>query len=192
MLLMDKKIHALRCLNTEFVEPECEKNPEIREYISGMDDMDRQGLLTRVILREFSQLDAKLSPALTDNQAIRETREITKLLIDLARKKEGEEVKLVFNGAVFRINFMLVARLETLFSTANFVKAALYAHGADIETIYVLARGVTNIGAAILVVQGIEKAKLFSKSREWNYRIIGSRNHRLIPVYAAELQRIIP
>lgn len=186
ILMLDRKLRALRCLNEEFIEPEIKKMPQIREYVSGMDNMDKQGCLTRILLREFSQLDSKLSPALTDPQARKETKALTRQLKRFVERK-GEE-DLDFKGSVFRISLMPVAKLGVHFDIANFVKAASHCHFSNMDTIYVLARGM-NVAIAKLVVSEIEKANLYSKSNEWEYKIVGIKKPQLSS-YIAELLRV--
>lgn len=188
MLMLDRKLHALKCLDKEFIEPEIEKMPQIREYVSGMDNIDKQGFLTRILLREFSLLDARFSPALTDPQARKETKAITRLLKDFVERKNEELTILDFKGSVFRIHLMPIAKLDKNFDVSNFIKAASYCYGDNIDTIYVVARGI-NVEIAKLVASEIEKANLYLKNRDWEYNIIGRKKGQLRS-YVAELKKV--
>jgi hypothetical protein len=187
MLMLDRKLHALKCLNTEFIEPEIEKIPQVRQYVSGMDNLDKQGFLTRILLREFSQLDAKLSPALTDTRSRTETKALTRMLKEFVEREQRELVPLSFKGSVFRVHLMPVAKIKT-FDIANFVKAASYSHTDNIDTIYVIARGL-NVGLAKLVVSEIEKAKLYLKNTDWEYNTVGRKKGQL-RTYIAEMHKV--
>lgn len=188
MLMLDTKLHALKCLNTEFVEPEIERTPQIRGYVSGMDALDKQGFLTRILLREFSQLDAKLSPALTDTEARKETKALTRMLTDFVERREEELTGLDFRGSVFRVHLMPIARLDKTFDISNVVKAATYCHADNIETIYVVARGM-NVVVAKLGVSEIENARLYLKNADWEYKTIGRKENPLRS-YVAELKKV--
>jgi len=188
MLMLDRKLHALKCLNEEFIEPEAEKMPQIREYVSGMDNIDKKGYLTRILLREFSQLDAKLSPALTDTQARKETKAFTRLLRDLAEKEEEELVPLDFLGSVFRIGIMPIAKIGKGFDISNVVKTASYRYHQNIDTVYVVALG-TKIGLAKLAITEIEKTELYVKNTDWEYNIVG-RKKGIIKSYVGLLEKI--
>lgn len=189
MLMLDRRLHALKCLNTEFIEPEIEKTPQIREYVSGMDAMDKQGFLTRILLRQFSQLDARLSPALTDPQARKETKAVTRLLINFVGRKEEEKlIALDFKGSIFRIHIVPVAKLGKTFDISNFIRAASYSHADNVDIIYVVARGM-NVEVAKLVVSEIENAKLYLKSTDWEYNIVGRKKGQLRS-YVAELMKV--
>lgn len=190
MLMLDRKLSALKCPNKEFIEPEIEKRPQIKGYVLGMDNMDKQGYLTRVLLREFSQLGAKLSPAATDTQAKKETKAFTKLFKRFVEKREEEEVELNFNGSIFRIQLMPIAKLRG-FDISNFVKAASYTHTQNIDIIYVLARGL-NVEVAKLVIAEIEKTNLYLKKKDWEYKIVGTREGqpRSYRNYLAELSKV--
>ena len=188
MLMLDRKLHALKCLNEEFIEPAAQKMPQIREFVSGMDIVDRRGILTRILFREFSQLDAKLSPALTDPQARKETKAVTRLLIDIAEKKEEEQVPLDFMGSVFRIGIMPIAKIGRDFHISNVVKTASYHHDQNLDTVYVVALGM-KVALAKLAVSEIEKANLFFKTTDWEYKIVGRKKGQLRS-YVAEMKKV--
>lgn len=188
LLMLDRKLGALKCLNQEFMEPEIKKMVQIREYVKGMEMMDRQGLLTRVLLREFSKLDAKLSPSLTDTQARKETKSFTMLLKRFVERATGEEMlTLDHKGAVFRIHLLPVAKFER-FNISNFLKAVSRCNDENIDIIYVLARG-RNVVLAKFVISEIEKTKLYLKNKDWEYNIIGRRKAKL-RTYVAELSKV--
>jgi len=187
LLMLDRKLGALRCLNKEFMEPEIEKTPQIREYVSGMDILDKEGLLTRILLRQFSKLDAVLSPAPTDPQSRKETKGFTKLLTHFAKRKTAERMPFLdFKGSVFRIGLIPVAQRKS-FDISKFLKAASTCHQENIDVVYVLARGM-NVILAKLVVSEIEKTKLYFKNGDWEYEIVGRRPR--LRAYVAELSKV--
>jgi hypothetical protein len=188
MLMLDRKLHALKCLNVEYIEPEVEKKPHIRKYISGMENIDNQGYLTRILLREFFALDPKLSPALTDTQSRKESKGLARMFKVLVEKKVDEQVPLTFSGSRFRVSVMPVAKITSRFDPANFVKAASHSFDENIEIIYVVARGM-NVAIAKLVVSEIEKAKLYFKNKDWEYTVIGRTTGQL-KSYLAELSKV--
>ena len=189
MLMADRKLHALKCLNKEFIEPEIEKKPEFRKYISGLDNIDKQGYLTRILLREFGALDAKLSPALTDTRSRKESKGFARMLKEIVEKDTSATVPLRFEGLRFRVAIMPVARLDKSFDIDNFTKQATRALRDDIDTIYVLARG-ANVVLAKLVVSEIEKARLYLKNIEWEYKSFFERKMGQIQYYVAEMSRV--
>jgi hypothetical protein len=191
MLMMDRKIHALKCMSDEYIEPEIAKNPKIKTYLSGLESIDSQGYLSRILLREFSELDARLSPALTNSRARVETKAFSRMLRDVAAKREEEDVNLDFTGQVFRIGFLLVARARRLtrdFDISSFVRIASLKRQKGIDKVYVLARG-SNVGLAKLIISEIEKAKLYLKNKEWEYTSVGPRldKSKTVTYYVAEL-----
>ncbi len=188
LLMLDRKLSALKCLNTEFLEPEIVKMPQIRDYVSGMDDMDKQGYLTRILLKEFSKLDAKLSPALSDPESRKETKSFVKLFSSFLERTIGEESILDHKGSVLRIGLFPVARIGS-FHIDNFLKVAGRLYKEDVDTVYVLARG-KNIVLAKLVISEIEKKNLYVKNSDWEYKGWGSRARKPIKHYVAELTKV--
>jgi len=172
MLSMNRKLDALRYLNQEFIQPEINKMPIIASYLQSMEKMDAHGTLTRVLLREFSELDAKLPPQPTNKQAKDETVDLTKVLTKLAEKKRGIDVYPEYRGKIIRVAIMLIARAGTLFLVEPYVRFAKWCAKEKIPHLYVMARGENNISLSQAVIREIEKHRLFRKQNEWKYQSI--------------------
>lgn len=170
MLMLDKKIDAVKCLNDEFIKPEASSNPRIKEYLSAMEKMDQQGHLTRVLLREFSELDAKLSPALSDPRASSESKTFVELLKTFEEREKEEDVPLSHQGEIIRVNLLPIARLGATFDLSRYVDRALKCYEDGIDKLYVLARG-ANVHLAKYMVEEIEKTKRYKKINEWEFKI---------------------
>jgi hypothetical protein len=173
MLMLDKRFDALKCLNEEFVEPDATKTPKIREYVSLMENMEEKGFFTRILLREFSYLDLKLSPALSDANAINETESFTKFLGVFVEREAEENVPLIHNRRVIKVNLMPVARTAVKFDISRYVKRALTCYDKGVDTIYVLAWGL-NIVLAESVVKAIEQTSLYITHQKWVFLSSGS------------------
>jgi hypothetical protein len=172
LLMIDKRIDSLKYLNDEFIKPEIEKTPEIAKYMTGMEKMDEQGHLTRILLREFSQLGPRLSYKLVDPQAVRETKMFTDFLQVFEEREREEDVPLSSSGNVIRVALLPVAKLGTDFDPARFVGWARKNFEEKIETLYVLARGTGNITLAEVVEEQIEEESLYKKQASWEYTVL--------------------
>ncbi len=186
MLMQGKRFGALKCLNDEFIETEAEKNPSIRNYVLTFDKIEREGHLNRIVLEEFSELNSKLSPAITDPKAFQETRDFVEF-IRIFEEKGKTDVPLRFNEKTIKIHLLPVARLNAYFDPDSFVKRTSESHRDGIEKIYVLARG-NNYVLAQLVVEEIEKAKLYKKISETRFKV--HADNGLIESYLALLARV--
>lgn len=187
MLIMDKKLTAIKCLNEEFVEPEARENHRIREYLSAMEKMDEQGHLTRILLREFSELEAKLSPALSDPRAVKETESFTDLLKTFEERGKEEDVPLRHQGEIIRTHFLPIARSGASFDSSAYVNRASQCYEDGVDKIYALARG-ANVHLAKYIVEEIEKTKLYKKVKEWKFKIRVKDGR--IDSYVAVLSRV--
>lgn len=174
LLMLDRKLGALKCLKEEFIDPEIQRTPQITDYVTGMDNMDKNGLLTRVLLRNLSELDAMLSPALTHPQARRETKGFARFLKNFV-ERDGEDVPLEFVGTTFRIGLLPVARIDR-FEMLNFLKAPTRYYEEGIDKVYLLARGI-NAALADLVAKEIETSKQFLKQQDWSFTMRGRRGN---------------
>lgn len=188
LLMLDRKLGALKCLTEELMKPEIAKTPQIRTYVTGMENMDGEGLFTRILLREFSKLDAKLSPALTNTESRKETKSFTKILKEFVEREEGEEIpSLTHTGTVFRVGLLPVAKLER-FDISNFLQAARRHYNEDTETLYVLARG-SNVALAKLVISEIQKSNLYAQCKDWEYETIRP-NAKKTRTYVSEISKV--
>jgi len=192
MLMMDRKPDALRYLNQEFIEPEVGKTPEIGEYVTATEIMDTQGHLTRILLHELSLLGPKLSPRLSDLQAIKETKTFTDFLRVFEEREREEDVPLDHAGKIIRVHILPVARTGTTFDTYPFVYRANQDFNDKIDTLYVLARGALNLTLAELVVEEIEKKRIYKKQKSWKFRIPGESGlkRKTVESYVAVLSRM--
>jgi len=171
LLMIDKKVDALRYLNQEFIEREINRTPKIAGYMSGMEKMDEQGHFTRILLREFSQLGPKLSYMLTNPQAVKETKTFADFLHVFEEREKEEDVPLTYNGKIIRIHLLPVARMGTVFDTSPFVKAARLCFQDKTETMYVLARGINNVTLAEAVVEEVEREGIYKKQKFWLIKV---------------------
>jgi len=162
MLMADNRIDSLRSLNDEFLDQEARRDADLRSYVLGMDDMDTQGTLTRILLKEFADLGPRLSPKLSDIQAERESREFTDRLVLLARKQPGIDVDPTYEGDIIRVGIMPIARADVS-DIEPYVKYARKCFSNDVLILYVLARGLLNISQAKMAIREIESLRLYQK-----------------------------
>lgn len=170
ILMLDKRYDALKCLNEEFIEQEISKTPKLRDLILAMEKLDEKGFLTRILLREFSQLDAKLSPALSDARAMKETETFTEFLKIFVEKKPEEDVPLRHDGEIIKVHLLPVTRSIEEFDISVYVKRASQSFDAGIETIYVLAWA-RNIVLAESVVKRIENTNKYKLYQPWEFTL---------------------
>lgn len=188
MLMMDRRLDAIRYLNEEFIKPEADKRPEVALYVSSMEKMDVGGHFTRILLREFSELDTRLPPSLpSDTQVEAETLSFTQMLKELVEKKKGVDVYPTHRGQVIRVSIMPIARSETRPDPARYVDWAKKCLNDQIPVIYVVARGI-NIPLAEWVIEEIEKKGIYERQHEWKYKIPYGRHG--VNSYVAVLSKI--
>jgi len=189
MLMMDGKIDAIRCLNEEFIEPEANNNPRINTYLSAMEKMDEQGHLTRILLNEFSELDAKLPSVLSDPRASSETESFTELLKTFEEREREENVPLNHQGQIIRVHLFPIARIGGDFDSSRFVNRAQQFREEGIDKLYALARG-ANVHLAKYVIEAIEERQLYKRVSESVFKIPSSRQRGRVASYVAVLSRI--
>ena len=109
ILMAEHRIEVLRFLNDESLDQDMRRNAGLRGYVLGINDMDAQGTLTRILLKELSDLGPRLSPRLSEIQAERESREFADKLILLARKQPEIDVDPSCEGEKIRVGVMPIA-----------------------------------------------------------------------------------
>lgn len=184
MLMFDRKLDALRCLNEEFIEPEITKTPAIESYILSMEQMDIQGTFTRILLSEFSNLDGRLPPTPSNPQAEVETVEFAEMMKEFSGKEPGVDVYPDQLGQVIRATIMPIKRRGVEVDPVPYLTYAGSCLDKQIFTLYVVARG-ANVALAQWVVEELEKRKWYVKQKEYLYKIFGQRQPT--PAYVAVL-----
>jgi hypothetical protein len=169
MLMMDRKLDALRCLNEEFLKPEISNSPLIGDYIETMEKLDSEGVLTRVVLKELSELDAKLPSVLSNPRAEAETVSFLQTMKKLAEKKKGIDINPAHRGQVIDMSIMLVAR-EGVYDPTPYIKYAEKCWNEGLSRLYVMAHGDNTVVANAAVI-GITVVGIFRIDREWKFRI---------------------
>lgn len=170
MLMAEQRVDALKSFNDEFLDPETKREPSIRTYVLGMDEMDSNGTLTRILLREFSELGTKLSPKLSDVEAEQESKSFTDKLIQLARKQTGIDIDTTHEGRIIGVGVMLVAR-ATVADIEPHVNYARQCFSKNVPILYVLARGSVNIIQAKMTVMEIESLGLYRRLSESDFPV---------------------
>jgi len=169
MLMMDRKLDALRCLNEEFLKSEISNNPLIGDYIQTMEKLDSEGVFTRVFLNELSELDAKLPSVLSDPRAEAETVSFLETMKKLPEKKKGIDINPTHRGQVIDMSIMLVAR-EGVIDPTLYINYAEKCWKEGLPSLYVMAHG-NNIGVASQAVIGIKALGIFKVEKEWKFAI---------------------
>ncbi|MCJ7425088.1 hypothetical protein MUP01_12610 [Candidatus Bathyarchaeota archaeon] len=186
MLMFDRKLGALRCLNEEFIKIETLNNPRISDYITTMEKLDAEGCLTRVLLKELSEIDAKLPSVLSSPTAEAETVTFLQMMKQLAEKKKGVDINTSFRGQIIDMSIMLVAR-EGVIDPTPYISHAEKCWSNGLPRLYVMAQG-NKIGIAKNAIIGIKAMGIYGVESEWCFRIPDER--RSFDSYIVALSRI--
>ena len=184
MMLFDRRYDAIRCLNEEFIEPAIKNESQIGEFVLALAAIDDNGLLTRVLLREYTKLDAKLFSKSSPRKSFKETRALANMLKVFVERDREEDVPLQMKGQVIRVGLAPVARASTGFCFPVYISRTLKSHKAQIEAVYVMAMG-WNIKYARIVVNAMERKGLYNKCKDWEFK--GFRGEKRADMYVAEM-----
>lgn len=186
MLMIDRRIGALKFLNAEFLEPEILKYPSIKNYVEVIEKLDSEGCLTRLLIKELSELDAKLSPATSNLRAEQETVSFMQIMKRLAEKQKEVDINPSHRGEVIDITIMLVAK-KGVIDPSRYIKFAEKCWKEGAPTLYVLARA-QNIRVAAAAVMVIKTKGIYRVEKEWRFHIPKKRGG--YDSYIAVLSRI--
>jgi hypothetical protein len=186
MLMYENRLDALKCLKDEFLEPEIEEHPSIEELLAIMENLDSEGIFTRVLLKEFSELDAKLHGTLTDHTAMAETLTFMNTMKRLSEKEKGIDVNPDHRGTIIDVSIMLIAR-EGKRDPNPYIKYAKKCWDLGVPRLYILAQGV-RIEIALASVLGVKTLGIYRIDREWKYTITSQK--KKFESYVAVLSRI--
>jgi len=168
MLMIDRRLDAFKCLNEEYLEPEITKYPSIEMHVNVMEKLDSEGNFTRLLLRELSELGAKLSSVLSSPRAVKETLSFMQTMKKLSEKERSVDVTPDHRGEVIDFGIMLIAR-EGVKDPSPYIRYAKHCWKEGLPRLYVLAQG-TNIIVAIAAVLGIKSDDIYrveTESKFW-------------------------
>jgi len=188
MLMVERRLDSLKCLNEEFLQPETTQHPSIEEYLKTMEKLDSEGHLTRVVLNELSEVSTKLLPSLSSPTAEAETVSFMQSMKRLAEKEEGIDIDADLRGQVIDYRIILIAR-KGVEEPDRYIDYAKRLWKEGVPKIYVLAQG-DRIATAIAAVEVIKTLGLYRVDKEWKFTL--SDQHHSFNAYTAILFRIQP
>jgi hypothetical protein len=186
MLMSNRKLETLRYLNEEFIKTETSNNPRIADYITTMEILDAEGLLTRIFLKELSEINVKLASVLSNATAQAETVTFLRMMKQLVKKKKGVDINISHRGQIIDVGIMLIAR-EGAANPTRYMKHAEGCWSNCLPRLYVMAKE-NKIEIAKNVVAGIGKWGIYCLKKECSFRIPEKRGG--FDFYIAVLSRI--
>lgn len=153
-----------------YLEPEMEKEPQLRDGCTLLDRLQGAGFFSRIFLRQIHYIGDKVFPATPDDATRRESRDFAYFLEEIATRERGEKTSLTFARSRIRANVMLVAREEAkLWGTQRYERRTQINLDRGIEHMYICARGVDNISLAQQIAKEQEKADRLKVLTQHNF-----------------------
>ena len=172
-IIKERKTHStLDYFLNEVLNPELQKDTNLRDNCSMMDNLDNSGILTSIFMNELIILSRKLDLSTPTTQVIYESRDFIIFLNKLACKKKDEDVLLDFVRRHIRISISPIAIKEKFREVGvgpyrNAIEGNLR---KGIYRNYIVACGEENVHAAKKVVYSMKNVKKIKKVREIKYK----------------------
>lgn len=155
-----KPSSAMSFFFENYLEPEIEEDPRLRDDCTLLDKLQEAGFFSRIFLRQLHHTGEKVFPVTPDDATRRESRDFAEFLERIAIKEKGKDVPggLTFPGSRIRVSVMLVARPETRFwGIWRYARRVEIDLDRGVEHMYICARGADNISLAEEVASEQEK-----------------------------------
>lgn len=110
----DENIGVLDTFFRDYLDAAMASSSGLRERLEEIDEIDLQGWLTRVLLREYLCLGRDLYPAPAQDSWFRETEAFARWLHRLATKKPGDFGSLDYRGPLLSVGVVFVAERQRL------------------------------------------------------------------------------
>jgi len=187
LLALEGRMDAVEVLTHEFLAPAMKSDPLVEPYLVGIEQMDRQGTFTRILMREYSGIWSKLYLQPPSQAIFSETVRFSEIMKALATRLPHSAVVLELQGAAISTHILPVARDELVgLDITPHLDAAHICHANGIETLYIVARGKVNNAMAEVVVQGIETDGLYTLEKASSFR--GQMGTKRLPFYIAGMR----
>jgi len=170
----------------DMFEPEIERDENLKEQCQTMETLDRQGLFTRVLLKELAEFGRKLYPDTPDGSTVLEGDDFVSFIKQIAEKDPDEDVELSFTQRRIRVSVMLVARRKVIqeHGFPLYLKKIQQDRKKDVETTYLCGRG-QNIRPTIKIANIAEKEGLGTVVSSTNHKVIGIAENTISAVCIA-------
>lgn len=93
--------------------PYVSSDPQVKERITTLDQLNEVGFLTRILLEEYRRLGDKLYGTAEEQSFHEESKQFLGFLSKLANRKPGDYSRLGFDGARIKISIIFVAKYNT-------------------------------------------------------------------------------
>lgn len=186
MLMIDRRLAAVKCLDEEFLQPEITKSSSIKKYVETMDKLDSEGVFTRLLLNELSELGTRFGSSLSNPRAEKETVSFMDTMKKLSEKQKGVDVTPDHRGQVIDVGIILIAR-EGVRSPTPYIRFAKKCWKEGLPRLYVLAQG-KRIVIGISAVLGIKTNGIYRVEKESKFWIPKKKGG--FESYVAVLSRI--
>lgn len=144
-----------------YLEPEIQTEPQLQQDCTTLDDLEKAGFFSRILLKQIGYLGDKVFPTTPDDATRKEARDFVEFLANIAAKEIGEPAAkgLTFAGSRMKTSVMLVARPATrVWGKEPYERRIKINLSSGIEHMYICARGAENISLAEQVAKEQEKA----------------------------------
>lgn len=119
---------------------------DVRYYLEVINNIHKRGMMIRILLEEFKELGLRMYP-MTDEDALKETKEYVEHLYLLATREIGEIGKSdPFLGKHIKVAYLLIADPKKIreIGDAPYIEYAYHRIKDGAEAIYLLSRGGKN------------------------------------------------
>ena len=154
-----KRDSASEFLIQNVLLPEANKNPQLADDSTVLDEISNAGYLNPIFLVQLHSLGRRLFPSTPNTRVQHEIRNFLEFLRVIASKKSDEDVNLDFIQSNIRSKVMLVARKEKRLSGIEpYVRAIKRAQSQGVDYVYLTALGKENVGFADTIAKSQQQA----------------------------------
>ena len=168
-----KKGEAIYYFDDNYLHPELKKSLELENYYHRVTEIDEEGLLTRILLREFKTFGLKLNQELSSEEHLEESRKFFDFVYNISTREKEERTELCFIGRNIFVGVILVSNLETYrkYGTSPYIQRIKMLASKGVETFYLLARGQNQISILNEIRNCNKKDANFQELNYQKYRI---------------------
>ncbi|MBU4311463.1 MAG: hypothetical protein KJ706_01935 [Candidatus Omnitrophica bacterium] len=170
-----------------YLEPEMEKDSQLRHDCTILDNLQKVGLLSKIFLRQVHYFGNKAYPSIPDLITKKESLDFALFLENIATRKSGEDTNLTFVRSRIRTSILLIAKAETkMWGTEAYSRRVKINLDRGIEHMYICARKANNISLAKQVANEEEKASRLKILATYNFmQTIGEKEYSAICIVCA-------
>ena len=143
ILLRSRNKDALAYFDNSYLIPEQDDSRKFEELYNQIEEINKSGLLTRILLREYKDFGDKLYVSPPKEEHYKESNEFLRFVYEISIREKSDWTNLGYEGRNIKVAVILVSKTETykLYGLSPYLNRIFRLAASGISSFYLCGRG---------------------------------------------------